>query len=178
VTEKTMPALFQYEDLVCGLVDLFNMILSRNEAGVAILLGMVTPPSSIEIYDMKFKPSADLGVRVDGGEKTPLAETIIMATATEYNIVRQVGGWSRINQAVRHYKSIYPIGWQQLEEYALFIRPGGMIHDGKGGMMSVLQNKYDGVCPRTLRRRKNNIVRTLVRVILCWMPGDEFYLKS
>lgn len=179
MTEKTMPTTkYRYEDLVCGLVTLFNLILSRNEAGIAILLGILPPPSSLDIYYMKFSASADLGVRIDGGDKTPLAETVIMATTEEHDIIREIGGWSRIHHAVRYYRSVYPEGWQQLEEYALFIRPGGMVHDGKGGMMSILQDKYDGVCPRTLRRRKSNIVRTVVRVILSWLPEDEFYLKS
>lgn len=177
--EKTMPATkYRYEDLVHGLVGLFNLILSRHEAGIAILLGILPPPSSLDIYDMKFRAPADLGVRIDGGDNTPLAESIIMATAREHAIIREVGGWSRIHKAVRYYRSAYPEGWQQLEEYALFIRPGGMVHDGKGGMMSILQDKYDGVCSRTLRRRKSNIVRTVVRVILSWLPEDDFYLKS
>jgi len=168
----------RYEDLVHGLVDLFNLILSRHEAGIAILLGILPPPSSLDIYDMKFRASADLGVRIDGGDKAPLAESVIMATTKEHDIIREVGGWARIHQAVRYYRSVYPEGWQQLEEYALFIRPGGMVHDGKGGMMGILQDKYDGVCSRTLRRRKSNIVRTVVRVILSWLPEDEFHLKS
>lgn len=167
-----------YEKLVTELANFFNFLLSRNEAGLAILLGTVPPPSSFDIYEMKHTPSADLGVHIDGGEKIPLAESIIMATSREYDIISRVGGWPRIHRAVRRYKETYPAGWQQLEEYALFIRPGGMIHDGKGGMSAVLQDKYDGACQRTLRRRKNNIVRTVARAILWWMPDDEFELKS
>ena len=63
MTEKTMPATkYRYEDLVHGLVGLFNLILSRHEAGIAILLGILPPPSSLDIYDMKLGLPADLGV--------------------------------------------------------------------------------------------------------------------
>lgn len=164
-----------YEKLVTELANFFNFLLSRNEAGLAILLGTVPPPSSFDIYEMKHTPSADLGVHIDGGEKIPLAESIVMATSREYDIISRVGGWPRIHRAFRAYRDKYPAGWNLLEEHALFVKQGGLFHDGQGGMMSAIAKKHGDVTTRTIRNRRNAILTIIARFVIYWFPEDEEY---
>ena len=148
----------------------------KHEDGLAILLGTVPPPIAADLCELKKGSVPDLGVRVDGGTKTPYAEAVLLSTEKESRIIREIGGWKRINRAMREYKNSYPQGWSLFEEHVLFVRQGGMIHDGNGGMSAVIAAKHGGITTRTLRNRRNAILNTVSRYVLSWMPGDDFKL--
>ena len=150
----------------------------KHEDGLAVLLGAVPPPIAADLCEMKKDPLPDLGVRVDGGNNIPYAEAVLISTEKEYRMLREIGGWKRISRAMKEYKNTYPQGWSLFEEHVLFVRQGGMIHDGSGGMSAHMASKYGGITTRTLRNRRNAILNTVSRYVLSWMPGDdEFDLK-
>lgn len=150
----------------------------RHEDGLAILLGTVPPPIAADLCELKKGPASDPGVRIDGGAKTPYAEAVLLSTEKEFRILKAVGGWQRINRAMQEYKNTYPQGWSLFEEHVLFVRRGGMIHDGQGGMSAVIARRHGGITPRTLRNRRNAILNTVSRYVLSWMPGDSYDLSN
>ena len=177
-----------YDQGIEALSRFFSFIL-RDEAGLLILLGTMPAPTSYDIYRMKSRASEDLGCHVDGGEKAQLADVVIDATKEEYDLIASLApegerrrawsaGWERIHRSVREFKQRYPDKWQYVEEYALFIRPGGLLHDGRGGMAAQMAEKNDGVCQRTLRRQRERILRCLARYVMSWHEGDQFRLRG
>lgn len=149
-----------------------------HEDGLAILLGTVSPPIAADIYELKkgSTPDLEVKIKIDRRAITPYAEAAVIYTEKETKILRQLGGWDRINRSIREYRKTYPFGWALFEEHVLFVRRGGMIHDGNGGMSAMMAAKHGGITTRTLRNRRNAILNTVARYILSWMPGDDFYL--
>jgi len=161
--------------LISKLADLIDLILRREPNGLAILLGTVPSPSAEDLYQLVQEPQPDLGVRVQGGKGTPTAEAIIFSAERLESIINEIGGWSRINRALRTYRDKYPLGWDLLEEHALFVKQGGLFHDGQGGMMAQIAKKHGGVTVRTLRNRRNTILTIIARFVICWFPEDDEY---
>ena len=155
-------------------VKFIKFVVTRCDDGLAILLGNVDPPSSVMLYELKRGAQTEYGVRIDGGDDVPKAQNILENRAEE--IVGYLGGWKNINQAFNAYRAQYPETWTLFEMCALFVRPGGEFRDGKGGAMSMIGQKYDGIVPKTVRRRRDKIIKSIALylithphfVCLCW----------
>lgn len=160
------------------LAKFFDFILAFFDDGIAIMLGAVAAPSIEEIYSIMQPSPPDLGVRVDGGSSTPLAERRLMAIAPIEDILNKAGGWSAIWEATRDYKSVYPEQWKLIEAYALFMRPGGIIRDGKGGMSKIISSDNDNVVPQTLRNRRAKYLYSLAVYIMSYAAGNHWDLIS
>jgi len=185
----TASAIATYEDSLRALTSLIDLVLTQ-QTGLAILLGLLPAPSAYDLYVWKSKAPEDLGVHVDGGERAGLAETVMMATRKESAILRLLGrcadtprmsesyGWKRITGGFCEYKKKFPETWLLFEEYVIFVQPGGIYHDGKGGMTGMLSRRNDGADARTLRRRKKRFLEKIASFILAWQPGDEFFLRG
>ena len=161
--------------LINKLADFIDLILRREPNGLAILLGTIQPPSVEDLYQLGQGSQPDYGVRIQGGKGTPTAEAIILSAERFELIIEEIGGWSRINRALRTYRDKYPSGWDLLEEHALFVKQGGLFHDGQGGMMAKIAEKHGGVTARTLRNRRNTILTIIARFVIYWFPEDEEY---
>lgn len=153
------------ERKVHKLARFLDWILTHNEAGLNILLGNLPPLSALDIYEMKclgYGPAnADLGVRITGGCPVNPVDAAIETADREERIVREAGGWEAITRAVRQYRAEQPKNWRFFAEHSLYVRPGGAIHDGDGGMSAELRRKFGGISPRTMRRRRNRILRSI-----------------
>ena len=55
----------------------------KHEDGLAILLGTVPPPIAADLCELKKGSLPDLGVHVDGGNKIPYAEAVLISTEKE-----------------------------------------------------------------------------------------------
>lgn len=141
-----------------------DWILQRNESGLAILLGNLPPLSAVDIFEMKRAeagPVSDsLGVRITGGEVTNYADAILDSTERETRIIEDAGGWQPITSAFRLYRLEQPDNWNFFVEHTSYIRPGGSMHDGQGGMSIALERKYC-LSSKTMRRRRNRILRAI-----------------
>lgn len=160
--------------LIDKLADFIDLILRREPNGLAILLGKVPPLTREELYDLGQTYQPDCGVRVQGGKGIPAAEGIIISAERFERLIDEIGGWDRIHRAISTYSEKYPDGWELLEEHALFVQPGGIVHDGKGGMMQQIAQKHD-VTARTIRNRRNTILTIIARFVIYWFPKDEKY---
>mgnify|MGYP001408417309 CR=1 FL=1 len=159
------------------LADFFDFILTFAEDGLNILLGTIAAPTTEEIYNMIMPQTEDLGVHVDGGGKIPLAERRLTAIEPVEEIIALVGGWGPIWEAVREYKDKFPVQWQLIESFALFIRPGGIIRDGSGGMTTVISGYNDNVVPETLRKRRKKYLYTLAVYVMASTYSDGWNLS-
>ena len=161
--------------LISKLADFIDLMLRREPNGLAILLGTVPPPSAEELYQLGQGSQPDYGVRIQGGKGTPTAEAIIFGAERFEFLIEEIGGWEKINRALRIYRDKYPVGWNLLEEHALFVKQGGLFHDGQGGMMAVIAKKHGDVTARTIRNRRNTILTIIARFVIYWFPEDEEY---
>lgn len=162
---------------ISELVKFFNFILHKSENGIAVLLGTVPPPTALEIHEMRKGSVSDYGVRIDGGEDVPMAQNIIESAEDIEEIISAVGGWTEINRAFRRFREEYPEQWKFIEAHALFIKPGGLIRDGKGGMTAMLGRQYNGVTAKTQRRRSKRLLRSLAQYLLSWSYTDGYNLS-
>lgn len=152
------------ERRVHRLAKLLDWILQNNEAGLNILLGTLPPLSACDFYEMKRGAGntlEDLGTRITGGSGANLAEIAIETSQREEQIISDAGGWGKIIAAVREYRREQPRNWQFFYEHSLYVRPGGVIHNGDGGASAELQRKFGGISARTMRRRRNRILRAI-----------------
>lgn len=163
------------DKLINKLADFIDLILRREPNGLAILLGTLPPPSAEDLYQLGQGSQPDLGVRVQGGKGTTAAEAIILSAERFESIIEEIGGWDRINRALRTYRDKYPSGWNLLEEHALFVKQGGLFHDGQGGMMAMIAKKHGDVTARTIRNRRNTILTIIARFVIYWYPEDDEY---
>lgn len=152
------------ERKVWRLARLLDWILQRNESGLAILLGNLPPLSAVDIFEMKRAeagPASDsLEVRVTGGEVINYADAILDSTERETRVIKEAGGWQPITNAFRLYRAEQPLNWKFFAEHTSYIRPGGSMHDGQGGMSTALELKYC-LSSKTMRRRRNRILRAI-----------------
>ena len=180
----------EYERTISQLIAFFKLILA-DEAGLAILLGDAPAPSTYDLYIIKSRPGPDLGTYVQGGDNGSLAETVVMATEEENSMLRRLGswggkarateadGWARIRGAVRDYAKNYPEGWRLIKEHSLFIRPGGVRHDGNGGFGAWLCQRHGNISRNAMNKRRDSDLRILARYVLSWSPEDcSFDLRS
>lgn len=156
------------ERKVWRLTRFLDWILQRNESGLAILLGNLPPLSAVDIFEMKRAEAGpvndSLGVRITGGKVINYADAILDATEREACILEEAGGWKPINNAFRYYRVEQPDSWKFFVEHTSYIRPGGSMHDGAGGMSSTLERKY-GLSSKTMRRRRNRILRAIANSV-------------
>lgn len=155
-------------------VKFIKFVVTRCDDGLAILLGNVDPPSSVMLYELKRGAQTEYGVRIDGGDDVPKAQNILENRAEE--IVGYLGGWKNINQAFNAYRAQYPETWTLFEMCALFVRPGGEFRDGKGGAMSMIGQKYDGIVPKTVRRRRDKIIKSIALYLITHPHEGEIVL--
>jgi hypothetical protein len=139
--------------------------------GLSILLGRVAPPTSEQIIEMilAFSPaSADLGVRVDGGLNTPLAERLIYTEQTFFMIIADIGGWKHINDVTREYMALFPNTWAIIMDHTRWVRTKTTRIDG-----SSLKKVADahGCSIETVRHHINSFPCELARAILA-SPQD------
>ncbi|KEJ91119.1 hypothetical protein [Synergistes jonesii] len=159
------------------LVDFFKFIISKSENGLAILLGIAPPPGAVQMYEMLGGNKVEYGVRIDGGEKIPQAQRILESVEHLEDIISAVGGWREIHAATLKFKADYPDQWKILETHALFVRPGGLLRDGQGGMSAIICRRHSDITPKTLRRRYKKILRALAIFLLSWSYSDGFNLN-
>ena len=126
------------------------------------------------LYELKRGAQTEYGVRIDGGDDVPKAQNILENRAEE--IVGYLGGWKNINQAFNAYRAQYPETWTLFEMCALFVRPGGEFRDGKGGAMSMIGQKYDGIVPKTVRRRRDKIIKSIALYLITHPHEGEIVL--
>ena len=148
-----------------GVTDLIGFLLVNFDDGFAILLGTTNAPSSVTISEtIGYSSRTTLDERTEGGKGLPKAQ-IILENKHE-KTVAELGGWKNLSLAVRSFRTRYPESWALLEEYALFVRRGGMIHFGNGGYCKKMADKQDRISLRTNRRRLIKIIKTLALYVL------------
>ena len=152
----------------------FIKFIAGLDNGLAILLGRMEPPSAVAMYDLKKGPQTEYGVHIDGGGALPLAQNIIENRYDE--IVRWLGGWDNITRAFRDYRAQWPETWELFAMYSTFVHPGGDIRDGKGGALAMIGRRFDGIVPKTVRRRRNKIIRTIALFIITHPHDGEMVL--
>ena len=62
---------------VSELIEFMSFILKKNEDGLAILVGAAPAPTALELYEMRCGGQVDYGVRIDGGEGVPHAQSAL-----------------------------------------------------------------------------------------------------
>ena len=152
----------------------FIKFIACFDNGLAILLGRAEPPSAVTLHDLKKGSQEEYGVHIDGGEGVPLAQNILENKFDE--IVCFLGGWKNIARAFNDYRQQWPETWELFAMYSTFVRPGGEIRDGKGGAMAMIGRRYDGIVPKTVRRRRNKIVRTIALYLITHPREGEIVL--
>ena len=156
---------------------LINFILTSFDNGLLILLGAAEPPSAAEIADVLPRPAApEYGCHIDGGEKVPYAESVLSSAEKVDEIVDCLGGWKKIAATMRDYRRTWPKLWGMFESHALFIRPGGKIRDGQGGMGKIVGEYYDGVTERTVWNRRNQVIDSIALYLVSWSYTDGWNL--
>ena len=155
-------------------INLIKFVVSNFDDGLAVLLGRVAPPTAIEIYEKKHGAQADYGVRIDGGEEVPKPQVILESTQEE--IICALGGWDNITKGFRYYRQLYPETWRLFEMSCLFVRPGGIVRDGKGGATAMIGQRFDGITAKTQRRRRDAFIRTIALFLITRPEDDKFRL--
>ncbi|GHV50355.1 hypothetical protein FACS1894216_02400 [Synergistales bacterium] len=99
-------------------------MLMDYENGLSMLLGRVAPPDSAQIQDMinSFNPPGELGVRVDGGQSTPLAERLIYTEETFNSVIARCGGWGHINKELNNWIKVRPNEWAIIRDHVRWVR--------------------------------------------------------
>jgi hypothetical protein len=97
--------------LIAELERVIKLILTYPQ-GLSILLGYVSPPSSIEIVEMfPGRVFDNLGIR---GGRRPQAELRLEAADRIDDIIRRAGGWAHIIRSVRNWKAENPEDWSMM----------------------------------------------------------------
>lgn len=139
--------------------------------GLAVLVGEAAPPCAWDFYMLQRQRSGCCdGVRVMGGTDIPLGQAII--ESREEDIIRTLGGWTKITQAFRHFRRTYPETWRLFEMACIWVRPGGIVRDGTGGMTAAISRSFDGITAKTQRRRRKIFIKA-VALYLITRPNDE-----
>lgn len=163
------------EKRIHRLAGFLNWVL-QNDAGLSILLGILPPLSSYDMYLMKedSKTSTpDLGTHISGGSCVNLADVIIDSTEREMSIIADAGGWYKIVAAVRKYsEEASPRDWKFFEDYSLQIRPGGLKHGARGeeSPADKLARKY-GYTYKTMLRRRKQALRQIAQYV--YLPKND-----
>lgn len=155
-------------------INLIKFIVNNFDDGLAILLGRAEPPSAAEMYDKKCKCQADYGVRIAGGENLPKPQ--VMLETVHEEIIHKLGGWQHITNTFNYYRRLYPETWLLFEMSSLFVRPGGMTRDGKGGATKMISQKFNGITAKTQRRRRDAYIRTIALFLITRPLDDKFRL--
>lgn len=149
------------------LIDLF---LDRHSSGLFILLGTLPFPDLAELDEMiRYTVAYDLGVRVQGGVKTPEAQRVVETTERVVRTLDMVGGIERINAEFRKFKAERGGEWRLLRDYTQNVKPGRSFSSETATAQSIARRYH--MHEDTLRRQRNKIVRTLAREI--WNPSDS-----
>lgn len=157
-----------------AVVRLIKFISQTFDDGLAILTGTTQPPTTQDIT-RRLHPghggasvlstAERYGTRTTGGERVPRAQILL---ENEYEAtVTALGGWCFLNEAICSFRSEYPESWLLFEQWSLFVRRGGIIHTGKGGMACYINvHRKDYVDVRTQRRRLDKIIRVIGLYVL------------
>ena len=78
---------------VSELIEFMSFILQKNEDGLAILVGAAPAPTALELYEMRCGGQVDYGVRIDGGEGVPHAQSALESVEGIEEIISDAGGW-------------------------------------------------------------------------------------
>ncbi|MDR1514076.1 MAG: hypothetical protein LBS45_00140 [Synergistaceae bacterium] len=107
-------------DLLEGLERVIRLILLYPQ-GLSILLGHVSPPSSLELLSA-FPPKAfdSLGIHCS---QRPYEERITEMSAWIDDVIRQSGGWPHICQSVRDWKRMHLGDWDMMADHIRAVRP-------------------------------------------------------
>lgn len=155
-------------------IRLIKFIVNNFDDGLAILLGRTPPPSAVDIYERKCGAQADYGVRIAGGEDIPKPQIVL--ESVQEDIVYKLGGWDNITRGFCYYRELYPETWMLFEMSCLFVRPGGMLRDGKGGASAMIGKRFDGITAKTQRRRRDAFIRTIALFLITRPEDDKFRL--
>lgn len=155
-------------------INLIKFIVNNFDDGLAMLLGRAAPPTAAEIYERKSGGQADYGVRIDGGEDVPKPQLILESAQEE--IIRKLGGWDIITKTFIYYRRLYPETWALFEMSSIFVRPGGIVRDGNGGITAIISKRFDGITAKTQRRRRDAYIRTIALFLITRPLDDKFML--
>jgi hypothetical protein len=153
-------------DIEDRLVELLELLLRTHPYPIRVLLGEMEPPSVLDLVASDGRPGADLGVRVDGGEKIPEAERLVERAAPFDQALEAVGGWDGIVRSVKELKEFEPELWEQFAACVRWVRPkrgrysGARI--GDGGHILKLAERL-GLGSATVLRRRDAAIREIAR---------------
>lgn len=152
------------------------MLYNFDGEGLAMLLGRSAPPTAVMLHELQTPGGADYGVRISGGEDVPTAQRVLESSDVFFDTVKKLGGWDNITGAFRDFRAAYPETWHLLEMSVLYIRPGGMIRDGLGGMSSMIAKRYDGITAKTQRRRRKKLIRVIANFLITHPSAGDMIL--
>lgn len=154
--------------------------------GWGVLFGRTEPPTREELENLLDSSSyaADLGVRIMGGRKVPEAERELMRKETVsacIDTIEAVGGWPHVAESAESIRQETPkYWWRVVDDYATFIKPGGMIRSGDRSMSERLfgidgKHKID---QRTARNWLRRLLRAIAIRVLSFPVDEKEYVLS
>ncbi|MDR1514833.1 MAG: hypothetical protein LBS45_03995 [Synergistaceae bacterium] len=135
--------------------------------GLSILLGYVSPPSSLELLSA-FPPKAfdSLGIHCS---QRPYEERITEMSAWIDDVIRQSGGWEHICQSVRDWKRMHLGDWDMMADHIRAVRPRQRWLNRTA--LQQLADVYRVDC-RTIQRKRRAFPGILAEFILFGQRGD------
>ena len=120
--------------------------------GLNILTGKLEPPTAEELYQIVEsckRPVEALGMKIDKGGSSPLAETVTLLADTFEGIVERFGGWVHIIETTKQWAMMNVPSWRLVIDYHCWVK--GYRSRIDGSMVDKISERH-GVTPPTLYR--------------------------
>ena len=153
------------------LAELIDLLAAGHPAGIRVLLGEATPPSSVDLAELLDDGAPGLGTRVDGGTSTPYAEICLMKAEPYLQAVESAGGWDHLSARCREYAEACPREWGIFLEHVKWVKPGGTSHIG-GSRVDRIADRF-GVSGITVRRKRAEVPEEIARLVVVYPPESE-----
>jgi hypothetical protein len=129
--------------------------------GLSILLGHVSPPSSLELLSAFPAKSFDsMGIHAG---RQPYEERVTELSSWIDDVIRQSGGWGHINQSVRLWQHEHKETWNMVAEHIRNVKSRRGYAEERA--LRQIANKYC-VSVKTVTRRRRQFAGLLAGSIL------------
>ena len=146
--------------LIDGLERVIRLTLLYPQ-GLAILLGHVTPPSSLELL-AAFPPEAFDSMGIHSSQR-PYEERVTELSCRVDETIRKAGGWAHITQGARLWRHEHPDTWNMVAEHIRNVRPRSGYAEWRALRQIALKYR---VSEKTVTRRRRQFAGLLADFIL------------
>ena len=154
-----------------------GLLVEEYPQGLSVLMGISSPPCSADIAELvacSCGASADLGVRVDGGETVYEAERVMMTADRFFSAIEAAGGWEHLAKVTKEWAERYATTWGIIVDHVRWVQ---------GSYSRIDESQLDKLAEKhmtttdTICRKKREFPRMLARAVLRTpVDGEEWGL--